>query len=230
MTTETEFEIFSIEGNIGSGKSTLFEELKNVYSCIPNIVFLEEPVSEWEKIKNKQGEPMLQLFYRDPKKYSFSFQMMAFISRLAILKKTIESNKGKKIIIITERSLYTDKHVFAKMLYDKQNMEDVEYQIYLNWFDTFVNEYPVNNVIYIKTGPKKCHERINKRSRVGEEVIPLQYLEECHVYHENFLDKTVGIKANQLLLNGNVDIFQNADVLNGWIRQIDAFISPDELL
>ena len=230
MTTETEFEIFSIEGNIGSGKSTLFEELKNVYSCIPNIVFLEEPVSEWEKIKNKQGEPMLQLFYRDSKKYSFSFQMMAFISRLAILKKTIESNKGKKIIIITERSLYTDKHVFAKMLYDKNNMEDVEYDIYLNWFDTFVNEYPVNNVIYIKTAPKKCHERINKRARVGEEVIPLQYLEECHVYHENFLDKTVGIKANQLLLNGNVDIFQNADVLNGWIRQIDAFISPDELL
>ena len=230
MTTETEFEIFSIEGNIGSGKSTLFEELKNVYSCIPNIVFLEEPVSEWEKIKNKQGEPMLQLFYRDSKKYSFSFQMMAFISRLAILKKTIESNKGKKIIIITERSLYTDKHVFAKMLYDKNNMEDVEYDIYLNWFDTFVNEYPVNNVIYIKTAPKKCHERINKRARVGEEVIPLQYLEECHVYHENFLDKTVGIKANQLLLNGNIDIFQNKDVLNDWIRQIDEFISPDELL
>lgn len=230
MTTETVFEIFSIEGNIGSGKSTLFEELKNVYSCIPNIVFLEEPVSEWEKIKNKRGEPMLQLFYRDPKKYSFSFQMMAFISRLAILKKTIESNKGKKIIIITERSLYTDKHVFARMLYDKHNMEDVEHQIYLNWFDTFVNEYPVDNVIYIKTSPKKCHERINKRARVGEGVIPLQYLEECHMYHENFLDKTVGIKANQLLLNGNVDIFQNTDVLNGWIRQIDAFISPDELL
>jgi hypothetical protein len=33
-----------------------------------------------------------------------------------------------------------------------------------------------------------------------------------------------------LLLNGNVDIFQNTDVLNEWIRQIDAFISPDELL
>ena len=109
-------------------------------------------------------------------------------------------------------------------------MEDVEHQIYLNWFDTFVNEYPVNNVIYIKTAPKKCHERINKRARVGEEVIPLQYLEECHVYHENFLDKTVGIKANQLMLNGNVDIFQNTDVLNEWIRQIDEFISPDELL
>ena len=229
MTTETEFEIFSIEGNIGSGKSTLFEYMKDRY-CNPNIVFLEEPVSKWEKIKNKQGEPMLQLFYRDPKKYSFSFQMMAFISRLAILKKTIESNKGKKIIIITERSLYTDKHVFARMLYDKHNMEDVEHQIYLNWFDTFVNEYPVDNVIYIKTSPKKCHERINKRARVGEGVIPLQYLEECHMYHENFLDKTVGIKANQLLLNGNVDIFQNTDVLNGWIRQIDAFISPDELL
>lgn len=230
MASKTEFVIFSIEGNIGSGKSTLFEELKHVYSCIPNIIFLEEPVGEWEKIKNQNNEPMLQLFYRDPKKYSFSFQMMAFISRLAILKKTIESNKGKKIIIITERSLYTDRHVFARMLYDKNNMEHVEYQIYMNWFDTFVNEYPVKNVIYIKTSPKKCHERINKRARVGEDVIPLHYLEECHIYHENFLDKTVGIKANQLLLNGNVDIFQNKDVLNEWISQIDAFISPDQLL
>ena len=44
--------IFSIEGNIGSGKSTLVKELKK---SVPNIldkkvVYVQEPVDEWSKI------------------------------------------------------------------------------------------------------------------------------------------------------------------------------------
>ena len=35
-------------------------------------------------------------------------------------------------IFITERSLFTDKYIFAKMLYDQGKIEDVNYQIYLN--------------------------------------------------------------------------------------------------
>jgi deoxyadenosine/deoxycytidine kinase len=231
------FEIFSIEGNIGSGKSTLFEELRKVYANNSSIIFLEEPVGLWEKIKNKQGETMLQLFYKNKSKdcttsknYAFQFQIMALSTRLAILKKAIEDNKGKKITIITERCLHTDKEVFAKMLADKMEIESVEHQIYLNLFDTFINDYPVNNVIYIKTAPKKCHERIHKRARVGEEVIPLKYLEDCHMYHENFLDPNVGLQARQMLLNGNVDIFENTSILEEWIQQINGFINCDNVI
>jgi deoxyadenosine/deoxycytidine kinase len=231
------FEIYSIEGNIGSGKSTLFEELRKVYANNSNIIFLEEPVGLWEKIKNKQGETMLQLFYKNKNKdcitsknYAFQFQIMALSTRLAILKKAIEDNKGKKITIITERCLHTDKEVFAKMLADKTEMESVEHQIYLNLFDTFINDYPVNNVIYIKTAPKKCHERIHKRARVGEEVIPLKYLEDCHIYHENFLDPHVGIQARQMVLNGNVDIFENTNILEGWIQEINVFINHNNTI
>ena len=43
--------IISIEGNIGSGKSTVVNSLKQYYSN-DKIYFLEEPVSEWEKIKD----------------------------------------------------------------------------------------------------------------------------------------------------------------------------------
>jgi len=231
------FEIYSIEGNIGSGKSTLFEELRKVYANNSNIIFLEEPVGLWEKIKNKQGETMLQLFYKNKSKdsvtsknYAFQFQIMALSTRLAILKKAIEDNNGKKITIITERCLHTDKEVFAKMLADKTEIESVEHQIYLNLFDTFINDYPVNNVIYIKTAPKKCHERIHKRARVGEEVIPLKYLEDCHIYHENFLDPDVGLQARQMVLNGNVDIFENTNILEGWIQEINVFINHNNTI
>uniref|UniRef100_A0A6C0I7E4 Deoxynucleoside kinase domain-containing protein n=1 Tax=viral metagenome TaxID=1070528 RepID=A0A6C0I7E4_9ZZZZ len=227
--------IVSIEGNIGSGKSTLLETLKTIFKENANVLFLREPVDEWEKIKDKDGNTMLQKFYANQQQYSFAFQMMAYISRLTILRETVRDimkriqtnnniNKKEKYIIITERSLYTDKFVFAKMLYDQGKIEDVKYQIYLNWFDEFAKDFPVNDVIYVNTDPTKCYERIHKRARIGEEVIPLAYLTACHDYHNSFLDETTGIKATQLVLDGNLDIFQNSQVVNDWIVSIKEFL------
>jgi deoxyguanosine kinase len=229
--------IVSIEGNIGSGKSTLLETLKSIFKENSNVLFLREPVDEWEKIRDKDGNTMLQKFYANQQEYSFAFQMMAYISRLTILRETVRDimnkikcktdliNKKKdKYIIITERSLYTDKFVFAKMLYDQGKIEDVMYQIYLNWFDEFAKDFPVNDIIYVNTDPTKCYERIHKRARVGEEVIPLAYLTACHEYHNAFLDETTGIKATQLVLNGNQDIFQNSQIVDDWIVSIKRFL------
>ena len=225
------FKIVSIEGNIGSGKSTLLENLRKHYSNNAHVIFLREPVDDWEKIKDAQGNTMLQKFYGDQEKYSFAFQMMAYISRLKILRDAVkqvtdERNKQEyhfelpKYVIITERSLYTDKHVFAKMLHDQGKIEDVCYQIYLNWFEEFSNDFPINHAVYVSTEPQKCYERVHIRAREGEELIPLAYLEECHKYHEEFLRKY----DNKLVLDGNVDIFQNEKILEQWLEQINHFI------
>jgi len=112
----------SIEGNIGSGKSTLLANLKDFYKNNKKVVFLKEPVDEWEKITDSQGNTMLQKFYGDQSKYAFSFQMMAYISRLAEFKKAINENT-EATIFITERSLDTDKYVFAQMLFDDNKIE-----------------------------------------------------------------------------------------------------------
>ena len=222
------YNIVSIEGNIGSGKSTLLEKLRKHYSNDTHIIFLREPVDDWEKIKDVDGNTMLKKFYSDQEKYSFAFQMMAYISRLKILRDTIKyiscQNSNEKYIIITERSLYTDKYVFAKMLYDQGKIEDVCYQIYLNWFDEFTKDFPINYSIYVNTEPEKCYERIHKRARDGEEVIPLQYLQECHNYHEAFLDKTNRIYLNNLTLDGNIDIYKNELMVEEWLAKINTFI------
>lgn len=214
--------VISIEGNIGSGKSTLLSHLKQSLSAenVPQIIFLQEPVDEWENIKDEEGNTMIQKFYGDQTKYSFSFQMMAYISRLALLKKSIEENPNA--IVITERSLFTDKFVFAKMLYDSKKMESVEYQIYLRWFDNFVNDFPINCTIYVKTDPKVCHSRIAKRSRNGESTISLDYLNDCHKYHENMMQVHADKEHNILELNGNLEI---SDMKDTWVKTITEFIT-----
>ena len=149
--------IYTVEGNIGSGKSTFVRNLRRWYmKAHPGfeIVFLEEPVEKWNSFKDSNNVSILEKFYTNQTKYAFAFQMMAYISRLANLKRAVEQNP--KAIIVTERSLYTDKEVFAKMLYEDNKIEDVEYQIYLEWFNEFQKEYPLEGIIYLVTDYKTC--------------------------------------------------------------------------
>jgi len=214
----------SIEGNIGSGKSTLLRNLREKYSTNKKIVFVDEPVEDWESIQNEHGMPMLQLFYSDQKTHAFAFQMMAFISRLSKLKEAVEKNPDA--LIVTERSLYTDQMVFAQMLRDSKQILYEHHQIYLKWFDTFVVDFPVNKIIYVNTPPKICHERIAIRSRNGESVIPLEYLEKCHNYHNTMINpySTKCVCKDQLVLNGKINIYENKEALEEWLEQIDVFI------
>lgn len=158
------YKLISLEGNISAGKSTILEILKKINVNKKNIIFLKEPVDEWEKIKDRDGKTMLMKFYEATEKYAFSFQMMAYISRLKLLKDIIKSiqNTNEFYYIITERSLFTDKLVFAKMLFDQGKIEDVNYQIYLTLFDTFTEDIANIQYIYIKTDPIVCYERIKK--------------------------------------------------------------------
>lgn len=197
--------IISIEGNIGSGKSTFLSYLKEYYRENTSVIFLREPVDIWEKVKDPvTNETMLEKFYADQPKYAFSFQILAFISRLTLLRKIVKKNPDS--IIITERCLHTDKLIFAKVLYDMEKIEDVNYQIYCQIYDEFVDEYPLEKVIYIQTEPTICYERIHIRSRQGEASIPMEYLNQCHLYHENMIKELREKNVNVLTLDGNVDI------------------------
>jgi deoxyadenosine/deoxycytidine kinase len=229
------YKIVSIEGNIGSGKSTLLHNFREYVSDKKEkesgieYIFLREPVDEWESIKDKEGNTILQKFYADQKKYSFSFQMMAYLSRLALLKDTVDDiNKRKQssgitYFIITERCLYTDRHVFAKMLYDNGNIEEIDYQIYLKWFDAFIRDYEINKIVYVNASPEMCHKRILERSRLGEDNIPLEYLSSCHDYHENMIN--CEMKDSIILeLDGNIDIKRNPDHVLIWCENVEDFI------
>lgn len=222
--------IISVEGNIGSGKSTLVELLSETFSDVGGIqvVTLQEPVSVWESIQDAEGESMLTKFYRDQKKYSFAFQMMAYISRLAALRQTIRENP--KAIILTERCVETDRNVFAKMLHDDGKIEEVEYQIYLKWFDEFIQDIPVTAYLYVKADATTCAERIVKRNREGE-TVPLEYLERCGQYHERWLEEIItgGLDNSTqcLVLDANQEMTDS--LAFSWLTQIRQFIQTHSI-
>ena len=113
----------TVQGNIGSGKSTLIQYLRDMYKDgDKKVCFLQEPVDEWNTIKDSSGTTMLELFYGDQGRYAFGFQMMAYITRITQLRKATEQYGGR-CIIITERSIETDRQVFAKMLYENNTLQ-----------------------------------------------------------------------------------------------------------
>ena len=198
--------IISIEGNIGSGKSTIMKFLSKNFSEFVklqgkdlNICYLQEPVNSWNNFKDKTGKNIIQKYYENQKKYAFQFQMMAYISRLSQFKKAINDNYD---VIFTERSMLTDRNVFAKMLYDDEKIEEIEYKIYNTWFDEFSECLKNIKIYYVKADPEICYTRIEKRNRKGEENIPLDYLKLCDNYHNNWLNDF----NNKIILDGNIDI------------------------
>lgn len=205
--------IISIEGNIGSGKSTFFNYCREQLQDRTDIIFVEEPVDTWESIKDHNGINLLQQFYNHPYEYAFCFQMTAYISRLTRLRTAMkQAVEIGATTIITERCVYTDFNVFTKMLHKACKINDIELSCYRLWFDYFMEDIPTPRFIYLKTSPENCNIRVNKRNRPGENDIPLEYLKECEQYHDEWL--LPGLLGNVMVFDGNLSTEYHNSYLN----------------
>ncbi len=212
--------IISLEGNIGSGKSTLLNILKEKFKH-KDVIFLDEPVSEWLSIHYNNSN-ILELFYEDKEKYSFTFQILAYITRLRMLLNTIKNNDNNdNKVIICERSIYTDKFVFAKMLFNQGYISEIEWKTYNYWFDTFKKETNLDYIIYVNTLPELCLKRIKKRSRSGESNITLDYLKDCHKNHLDWINST---SSEVITFNGNIEFKNNNNLIDNFFNNITSMI------
>jgi deoxyadenosine/deoxycytidine kinase len=217
--------IISIEGNIGSGKTTILNRLKTEFmnqQTQKKILFLREPVDIWETVKDIQNETILSKFYKNPAKHAFAFQVMAFSTRLTILREAIQNNPDVEIILC-ERSLDADKEIFAKMLHDDEVIEDIDYQIY-NMFYNEITKQPevkqLSGVIYINADPEVSFERTKIRARDGESTITLGYLMKCHTYHEKWIGDKKKSELNYPVLNINA----NGSISDAQLNSVFDFI------
>jgi len=176
--------VISLDGNIGAGKTTLLNALR---LAMPDVEVVLEPVGEWLDLKGEDGRSLLELFYEDKRRWAYTFQNCALLTRLRTLKAALASTK--KRVVITERSLLTDRYVFAEMLRDSGDINDIEWQLYLQWYNTFAAGLPISAVIYLTTNVETSASRIAGRAREGE-TIPLDYLEALEAQHQKWLATT----------------------------------------
>jgi deoxyadenosine/deoxycytidine kinase len=180
--------IITIEGNIGSGKSTMINRLRTTYD---NVVVIDEPVDQWLSMKDENGKSLLELFYGDMNRWSYTFQNSAFITRYLNAYEAIQKHKNTpNTVFISERGILTDRYVFASMLKDNNNLSSIEWQLYTKWFDHFQTLIKIQGIVYIDTPSEVCSERIKKRNREGENNIPLEYLKSLEDYHLKWINNT----------------------------------------
>jgi deoxyadenosine/deoxycytidine kinase len=217
--------ILSIEGNIGAGKSTLLHHMKTQWANSGwNVVFMQEPVDIWNTVRDEDGNTILEKYYNDPTKYSFSFQIMAYSTRLAMLQNTIRDHPECDVLIC-ERSLEADCNIFADMLFDDKCMEHVNHQIYKLLYNNTAKQYAVDGIVYLDATPETCLERIHVRNRGGESKIGLDYLAQCsHYYNKWLVDGTNEFPLLQLDTNQTATYQDRSDVGFQWIQQIEEFM------
>ena len=211
--------IFTVEGNIGSGKTTILKELDGLTFNKKHVVVFEQ-VKEWSEMKDEENLDILTLFYKDKSKYSYIFQSYVLFSRVHHMLDTIHSNPDA--IIICERSHFTDLYVFARALYESKDLSEIEWKVYNQWhrqLREFLN-ITITGIIYIKTDAETCSRRMKIRNRTGEECVPLDYLKILEDKHDRWLldrplidtdKKWFSVKKDSIIpvltVDGNVDAY-----------------------
>jgi len=188
--------LISLDGNIGGGKSTM---LQHMITNFPQWNFIDEPVDSWMSLKNENGDNLLSLFYADKKRWSYTLQNCAFITRHKKVKDSITAWRKRcetdpsqlaNNVFITERSVATDRYVFAEMLRDAGELNPLEWSLYLEWYNVFADLFPIDAIVEVTTAYDVCKDRIKIRGRQGEENIPTSYLEDLEKQHRKWLDNT----------------------------------------
>ena len=188
--------IISLEGNIGAGKSTMLSLLKDELGDMCE--YVTEPVNEWINVTDESGKNILENFYNDRTRWAYTFENIAYVTRLCIIVDKL-LNSDKKYIII-DRSPAAGLNVFAKMSYDDKFMNNIEWT-YLNKWNTFFEnifgDYFDHKIVYLECDPETALDRICSRARTEEKKVPLEYLTKVKEYHDNWLQS----KDNVLRIN-----------------------------
>ncbi|XP_040354149.1 thymidine kinase 2, mitochondrial isoform X6 [Herpailurus yagouaroundi] len=146
-------------------------------------VVLQEPVPKW---RNVRGHNPLGLLYRDACRWGFTLQTYVQLTML-----DHHTRPQTSPVRLMERSIHSARYVFVENLYRSGKMPEVDYVILAEWFDWIVRniDVSIDLIVYLRTTPETCYQRLQMRCREEETVISLEYLDALHRLYEEWLFK-----------------------------------------
>ncbi|KAK8395520.1 hypothetical protein O3P69_005555 [Scylla paramamosain] len=169
--------VVSIEGNIGSGKSTFLKH----FSSMPGVDTHQEPIDLWT---NLDGYNLLDMLYKDPQRWSFLFQSYVQLTRLNIHLQPTSSH-----VKLIERSLQNNRYCFLEIGQDCGHLHRAEYSVLCKYYELLESKLDigVDLIVYLRTSPEVVYTRMLERGRSEEASIPLDYLKKVHHYYDRWL-------------------------------------------
>lgn len=153
------YRYIAIEGNIGSGKTSLAKLIAHDYNAK---LILEQ----------FEDNSFLPKFYNDPDKYAFPLEMSFLADRFRQLKNEVTPHDLFKSFTIAD--YFIDKSV----IFARKTLKDDEYLLYSKLFDIIISTLPKPDlIIYLYNTIDLLKQNIQRRGRVYEQKIEASYLE-----------------------------------------------------
>ncbi|CAM2872667.1 deoxynucleoside kinase [Fructilactobacillus fructivorans] len=197
-------------GMIGVGKTTLTGKIAAHYGTEP----FYEPVGD---------NPVLPLYYKDPKQYGFLLQIYFLNKRFSMIKKALKQDNN-----VLDRSIYEDA-LFTKENNAEGNISDVELEVYLKLLDNMMaelKELPKKSpdlLVYAYSDFDTILYRIKKRGRDYEQWDNDPGLEEYYykmwkAYQKWYADYDISPKMKVDLQKYDLEDPKNVKII---LNQID---------
>ena len=149
--------VIVLAGMIGAGKTK--------YTQI-----ISEELGSQPFYESVDDNRILEMFYKDPKRWAFALQIHFLNTRFQSIKQALKHQHN-----VLDRSIYEDA-LFTKINYESGNMSEAEMDTYLSLLDNMMEELDgmpkkaPDLLVYLQ-GPLSIHlERIKKRGREYEQV------------------------------------------------------------
>lgn len=188
------YNFVSIEGNIGSGKTSLAKKITNDFNA--EIIL--------EAFANN---PFLPKFYQEPEKYAFSLELFFMAERYSQLKDKWSDNIFHSIKV-------SDYFFMKSKIFAQNNLNPDELSLFNKLFEIMMASLPKPDLlIYLYADTARLQQNIKIRNRDFEKNISNDYLERIQAAYLDYLHKQKQIPV--LILDvGDSDFVKDISTYN----------------
>lgn len=185
--------IIAIEGNIGVGKSTVMKHLEDTFQDDDRVIVIPEPVDDWEH------KGFLRTMYDNAHNTWMlaTFQHMVLMSLTGVLLKALHE---RPLLIITERSPWSNFHIFGKAALPDDGMSMAMYRHTWEHIVDGLQFVSPPRFIHLDAEVSTVMHRVVTRARDSEATVKVEYLTELHTNHREFMgmqrDRCVTVNAD----------------------------------
>lgn len=198
------YNYIAIEGNIGSGKTSLAKKIGDDYNA--KLV-----------LERFADNPFLPKFYADKERFAFPLEMSFLADRYHQLTDDLAQFDLFKNFIVS------DYYIFKSLIFAQITLPKEEYNLYRKMFDIMYKEIAKPDIyVFLYQNTDRLIANIKKRGRSYEQDIEPDYLDKIHKGYLSFIKSKE--ELNPLIIDvSELDFVNNKDDYKIVLNQIQNF-------